>query len=64
MNDAPRRQEPLTDEQIHNQMQDLSDYFEMPVHKLRITCNTCAVKRTCPYSFDPYNIEGDCMVEK
>jgi hypothetical protein len=28
------------------------------------TCDTCAVKPTCPCAFDPYNTGGDCLAEK
>jgi hypothetical protein len=28
------------------------------------TCFTCDRKFYCRYSFDPYNIEGDCLASK
>jgi hypothetical protein len=28
------------------------------------TCHTCPSVTTCPFSYDPYNIEGDCLMEK
>ena len=28
------------------------------------TCFTCPEKETCPFAFDPYNTDGDCLAEK
>lgn len=28
------------------------------------TCNTCPDADYCPYSWDVYNVDGDCLVEK
>lgn len=28
------------------------------------TCLNCGVKTVCEYSFDPYNIHGDCLALK
>lgn len=30
----------------------------------RFTCNDCGARRACPFVFDPYNIDGDCLMEK
>jgi hypothetical protein len=30
----------------------------------KFTCDDCQAKRTCPYVFDPYNTDGDCLAEK
>ena len=29
-----------------------------------ITCNRCPQRHSCPYAYDPYNIDGDCLAEK
>jgi len=29
-----------------------------------ITCDGCPLKSRCPYAYDPYNIDGDCLAEK
>lgn len=29
----------------------------------RCTCLKCADDQTCPYAFDAYNYEGDCLGE-
>jgi len=29
-----------------------------------ITCDGCPRRHTCPYAYDPYNIDGDCLAEK
>ena len=29
-----------------------------------ITCDDCPQRHTCPYAYDPYNIDGDCLAEK
>lgn len=28
------------------------------------TCDGCAARFTCPYLFDDYNTDGDCLAEK
>ena len=28
------------------------------------TCNTCVVEGQCPYRWDPYNTNGDCLQMK
>lgn len=28
------------------------------------TCDECGAAPTCPYAFDPYNTDGDCLAEK
>lgn len=28
------------------------------------TCDNCISKFSCPYAFDPYNEDGDCLAEK
>jgi hypothetical protein len=30
----------------------------------KFTCDDCQAKRTCPYVFDPYNTDGDCLADK
>jgi hypothetical protein len=29
-----------------------------------LTCDNCAADKTCPYVYDPYNTDGDCLAEK
>ena len=29
-----------------------------------ITCDRCPMRDTCPYAYDPYNIDGECLAEK
>jgi len=29
-----------------------------------ITCDRCPQRHTCPYAYDPYNIDGECLAEK
>jgi len=29
-----------------------------------ITCDYCPNKTTCNYAYDPYNTDGDCLLEK
>lgn len=31
---------------------------------LRFTCDDCALGATCPFVFDPYNTDGDCLADK
>lgn len=28
------------------------------------TCEECPLRRTCVYAFDPYNTDGDCLLDK
>lgn len=28
------------------------------------TCEKCGAKYTCPWVFDAYNVNGDCLAEK
>jgi hypothetical protein len=37
--------------------------------EMKFTCDDCGVigpegKKDCPYAFDPYNTNGDCLAEK
>lgn len=32
--------------------------------KSKFTCHTCDAKDTCPYAWDWYNTNGDCLAEK
>lgn len=38
-----------------------SGYFDETVV---FTCDDCAVKTSCPYLFDAYNTQGDCLAVK
>lgn len=29
-----------------------------------VTCETCTANAECPYAFDLYNTDGDCLAEK
>jgi len=29
-----------------------------------LTCHTCKDKHDCPYAYDPYNTNGDCLAIK
>jgi len=29
-----------------------------------ISCDYCPHKHSCPYAYDPYNIDGDCLLMK
>lgn len=29
-----------------------------------ITCDRCPLRDSCPYAYDPYNIDGDCIAAK
>ena len=37
-------------------------YADIPLDMF--TCSRCDISDTCEYSFDPYNIDGDCLAEK
>lgn len=28
------------------------------------TCSDCFLKKDCPYAFDDYNVNGDCLADK
>ena len=30
----------------------------------RFSCINCEVQGTCPYAYDLYNLDGDCLMEK
>ena len=30
----------------------------------KFTCDDCPARYTCEWSFDAYNIDGDCLAEK
>ncbi|MEQ8822859.1 MAG: hypothetical protein RIC14_00620 [Filomicrobium sp.] len=38
----------------------ISKYFGIDT----FTCDECDARYTCPYAFDPYNTNGDCLAEK
>jgi len=29
-----------------------------------ITCDTCEARSCCKLAYDPYNVDGDCLVDK
>ena len=29
-----------------------------------ITCDNCPLRSKCSYAYDPYNIDGDCLLYK
>lgn len=29
-----------------------------------LTCDTCTDKEMCEYAYDPYNLDGDCLILK
>ncbi len=33
-------------------------------NKLDFTCGKCVSEKDCPYAFDPYNTNGDCLAVK
>ena len=35
-----------------------------PPKKEELTCFTCRDNSTCPYAWDDYNTDGDCLAEK
>ena len=37
---------------------------EMGIRFSYITCDSCPHRYECPYAYDPYNIDGDCLAEK
>ncbi len=42
------------------------DEFISRVHQetKHLTCCTCVAGHSCPYRWDPYNSNGDCLAEK
>lgn len=34
------------------------------VHPAMFTCCNCPFVKTCEYTYDPYNTDGDCLEEK
>lgn len=32
--------------------------------ELKFTCDDCPAAKTCDFSFDAYNTDGDCLAEK
>ena len=34
------------------------------INQNKITCNGCVLNDGCPYAWDHYNTEGDCLMEK
>lgn len=37
---------------------------ELGLIKDDLTCNDCPNKKTCPFAFDPFNTDGDCLALK
>jgi hypothetical protein len=35
-----------------------------PPNVMELTCKNCSDVRKCRFAFDPYNIHGDCIMEK
>jgi len=34
-------------------------------HNVRVmTCKDCSIRRVCPLAGDPYNLDGECLMEK
>ena len=29
-----------------------------------ITCDKCELRSKCPFAYDPYNTDGDCLLTK
>lgn len=50
----------MTPEQLQALRNEMSKLFEIDA----FTCDECAQRFECPYSFDPYNTDGDCLAEK
>jgi len=40
------------------------ELMRMGIRFSYITCDGCPQRYTCPYAYDPYNIDGDCLAEK
>ena len=34
------------------------------VDREALTCNKCPDVEECPYAWDPYNTDGDCLADK
>lgn len=39
-------------------------YHGNPIHLKEFTCYGCKGNGECPYVFDLYNLQGDCLAEK
>lgn len=58
--------EPRTFEELYSDRQVLSAQIaEGPSPEpARITCDACRLVSRCVFAFDPYNTNGDCLLEK
>ena len=42
----------------------LTDCDGTPIAREKFTCFECGAEPTCPYAWDHYNTNGDCLAEK
>jgi hypothetical protein len=53
-------------ESVHNSKEELNEWRERLLARYpcdKITCDKCARKETCPFAYDDYNLNGDCLDE-
>ena len=53
---------PLSDKQVDKIHEEIKHVLTDWGHTFKyITCHNCDLVKTCAYSFDPYNTDGDCL---
>jgi len=59
------RKEPLTDEALaelrKRRIKGADGYMTI---ESWFTCDNCKLNRRCTLAFDPYNLDGDCLLDK
>jgi hypothetical protein len=61
----PKRERLLTDEQLASiRAQALIDANQQLRRDPAFTCDGCSERKRCPFVYDLYNTDGDCLAEK
>lgn len=63
-----KRKKPWTDQELAKfRRQLITEYYQQNRESPKeITCDDCLLetKITCPFAYDPYNTDGDCLAMK
>jgi len=43
---------------------DMTRSWDLKEAQKEFTCNDCDVSTSCPFAWDLYNLNGDCLAEK
>lgn len=59
---------PLTDTELHelklSVKNNVDGNYRYETDCDRYTCNDCPLNKKCSLAFDPYNTDGDCLLDK